>query len=112
MITNPKPDPLGIDWGAELVPFKKGTVFLKQSSSLEEAFTHIPRKEPDALVLVVRRMTCLVCASVQEAPEDKLFLRTKGHFTPTLQEESLFSHLPRETKVVHLPSARCGKCFG
>jgi hypothetical protein len=117
-------DPLGIDWDAPTaVPLPRNLRLaishgqavapqpgLQPYPTFNEAdFT--PKREPDALVLVIRRMTCQSCGQVSEACEDKLFLRTKGHFTPTLQAESIFTHLSRETKVLHLPAPRCGKCF-
>ncbi len=84
---------------------------VREHNPLDEPVVFIPRKEPDALVLVIRSMTCTACGNVRSAPENHLFLRTKGHFTATLREESEFAHLTRETKIIHLECPRCEKCF-
>ncbi len=122
-----KPDPLGIDWDKDRPapraiprPELRSLVEFQSTQQPEGAAAnspseviphHFTKREPDALVLVIRRMTCIQCNSVSEAQENHLFIRTKSTFSATLQDIELFDHLPRETKVLHLPSPRCSKCF-
>lgn len=100
-------DPLGIDWGA-LAP---RTIAVQPASATILDLPTRPWKEPDAVVLVIRRMTCKVCHSVSEAPEQNLFTRQGGHFRQTRQGLDEFPGVGRETKVLHLPAEYCGHCF-
>lgn len=108
-----KPDPLGIQWDdPPPTRLKEGAADKNTQPEVQLDNLHtFTRREPDALVLVIRRMTCQVCHSISEAPENHLFLRTKGHFAATLQDTKLFDHLTRETKIIHLPTPRCVQCF-
>ena len=100
-------DPLGIDW-AKL----QGRALTPQAIDLFEAkVVQRPLREADALVLVVRRLTCHRCGTITEAQEENLFLRHKGCFTPTREDASVFKHLSRERKVLSFTSPFCYSCF-
>jgi hypothetical protein len=106
-----KPDPLGIDWST--LPPQVAKVAKPPAIFHQADIVYAPAllREPDAIVLILRRMTCLVCHSVSEAPEENLFTRTGGRFSQTRQSIDAFAGVRRETKIIHLSATFCGNCF-
>jgi hypothetical protein len=72
---------------------------------------HFIEREPDALVLVGRRVTCTHCGSICESAETNLFVRRNTTFTITRQSLELVAHLPRERKIIQFEAERCLVCF-